>query len=221
MGSTSSKDAIVPVSAVDNQNIARWPSQNLPHDNRHVTSHSSEYQHHQYRATRDKSSNSVLLDRIQGLKEELRGEKNKVAVSNQSYHRAQDEVTELQTTCATLQLDLAACKHDLFSLQPCNQISDTEIAEKVEYLSQQILQWSDEALKNIDTMYQGLEENILCEHENCPIARSRGAESDKMLKHIPSAAEVFMHHVIFRHLQQRVFDEGNYLFGLNTQNGWF
>ncbi|MCJ1416838.1 hypothetical protein MMC32_003177 [Xylographa parallela] len=114
---------------------------------------------------------------------------------------------------------MAACKRDLFSLQPCNQISDEEIANKVERLSQQISQWSDDVFKDIDVKQQGLAENQLHSHENFPIATSLDVETDRTLKRIPSAAEFFMQHIIFRHLQQRVFDERVYLFGLHPKDG--
>ncbi|MCJ1380510.1 hypothetical protein MMC17_003618 [Xylographa soralifera] len=221
MGSTLSKDAIALAPEVTSQHAARRTSQHVPYDSRPENGHSNGYQHHDQHETRDRSDNSIQLDRIRRLKEALRGEKNKAAVLAESYRKAQDEASELQKTCAALQLDLATCKHDLFSLQPCSQISDSEIADKVEHLSQQISQWSDEAFKDIDLMQQGLEENMLYEHEHFPIARSVDAESDEMFKHVPSAAEFFMHHVVFQHLQQRVFDEENYLFGLHPDFGAF
>ncbi|MCJ1433641.1 hypothetical protein MMC27_003004 [Xylographa pallens] len=161
------------------------------------------------------------MNRIHGLREALRDEKNKVAWFAESNRTAQDEVSELQKTCAALQRDLAACKHDLFTLQPCNQISDEEIADKVEHLSQQISQWSDDAFKDIDVKQQGLVENLLYNHETIPIATSVDVGTDRMLKRIPSAAEFFMQHVIFRHLQQRVFHERVYLFGLHPRDGTY
>ncbi|MCJ1404054.1 hypothetical protein MMC11_007278 [Xylographa trunciseda] len=218
MGPITSKGFYILAPPVTSQNAAHRPSQHGPDEDPSENPHLRARQRHDHPEKRGFSDNPVPQDRIQGLKEALRREKKKVTVLAESNRKAQDEVSELQNTCAALQRNLTACKHDLFSLQPSNQISDSEIADKFEHLSQQISQWSDETFKDIDWMQQRLEDRLV-DHTYFPIAKSVDPESDEMLKHIPSAAEFFMHHVIFQHLQQTVFDEENYLFGLHPGIG--
>ena len=218
MGSASNKDTIALASTTTSQNTSH---RHMPHPDRLENGHSGGHKQHDHHDARERSDNPIHLERIQGLKEALRGEKNRVVALTGSNYRLQDEVTELQKTCAMLQRDLAACKRDLFSLQPCNQISNAKIADKVEHLSQQISSWTDEIFKDIDAIQQGLVGDLLYDHENFPIATSLDARTIGMLKRIPSTAEFFIHHVIFQRLQQTIFNEGVYLFGLHQEIGTF
>ncbi|MCJ1476626.1 hypothetical protein MMC13_005294 [Lambiella insularis] len=132
----------------------------------------------------------------------------------ESNRLAQDKVLGLQETCAALQQELQSCKRDLFSLQPCKQVSDAEIADQVENLSQRITQWVDDVFKEIN--------RLACEHspaskangDTVLVASSADAESNQILRDIASAAEFFMQHTIFQHLQERLFPPDCYLVGL-------
>ena len=145
----------------------------------------------------------AILKRTHRYHEAYKAERDRPDALKGKNHHAQEEIASLRERCTSLQRELKACKDDLFSRQPPNQITDTEIADKFEQLSQQISHWTDQAFASIDY--------FLDVKDSFPLAKSADQVTDEILTSIPSAAEFLMRHIIFRHLQEKILNDEVYL----------
>ncbi|MCJ1388770.1 hypothetical protein MMC18_001620 [Xylographa bjoerkii] len=112
----------------------------------------------------------------------------------------------LSTENAKLQQSLQACRDDLYKLQPLHQTSDTEIVSQYEQVSQGITSWVEEIMAEMTEEILTNEMNVLTVCRSAEIAHAR-----HLLFKYPSAAELVIHHEIFRILHSEIFQDNVFL----------
>ena len=120
----------------------------------------------------------------------------------------------LQDKITVLQGQLQACKDDLFRILPSSQVPDSAIAQRFENLDVQICDWIGMEISEYLDVWQakhpGAQPKLF--HHNGHI------DTQNFLAEYPEmGGEYFLRHVIHRHLQKKLFDDGIYLFGLTTR----
>ncbi len=169
-------------------------------------------------STESTSRLSVVLPRKDTKLLELENEHLKLlnaysALRSENKHLA-DRTTDaeadsqsLRTRLMTLQQELAACKDDLFRLQPLVPVPDSEVQNDYESISQQIVNWIDEEIRNFEKAHP---------HTPTDTFYSPGDHSSltTLLKKHPDAGEYLIRQRIHRCLQDHVLNKHIYLLGL-------
>lgn len=125
---------------------------------------------------------------------------------------AEADSQSLRTRVMTLQQELAACKDDLFRVQPSVPIPDTEIQSDYESISQQIVNWIDEEIRNFEKAHpETPTDTFYSSGDHSGIAR--------LLKRYPDAGEYLVRQRIHKYLQDRILHSNIYLLGLPVDIG--
>ena len=166
-----------------------------------------------------------LEDHIAYLKQELVRRKSLVESLTLQTREANDEKSaqeaatrKLQKQNRDLQENLTECKDDLLRLQPPSQTPDSELAEQYSSLTQHISRWVDdetedsqgmelcfESLSKADDLPESLKPYLTDEHI-------------RLGKKSPNAQPFIIRFVVHRYLENCIFGNDVYLFGLDTRS---
>lgn len=121
----------------------------------------------------------------------------------------------LQGRITVLQRELQACKDDLFRIQPMSQVPDSTIAQRFESLDAQICDWIGTEISGFLDAWQAEypgDQPKLFHHDGYFDTQNFLAEYSEM------GGEYVIRHVIHRHLQKKLFDDGICLFSLGAKD---
>lgn len=118
-----------------------------------------------------------------------------------------------------LQENLTECKDDLLRLQPPSQMSDSELSEQYLSLHQHISRWVDDQTEDSQLLEQRFEDLSITK-EDLPelLRKSLSNEHLRLGKKQPSSLPPILRYIIHYHLDQHIFREDIYLFGLDDHN---
>ncbi|KAL9116713.1 MAG: hypothetical protein Q9187_006757 [Circinaria calcarea] len=116
----------------------------------------------------------------------------------------------LQTSTDVLRQELQACKDDLFCLQPMLQTPDTEIIRQYDIVCQQVSNWIDEEIfqleqKRTEDETHGMPLVLDVDHPGAM----------ELLQRVPEAGEYMIASIIHAYLQEKVLGKHVYCFGLS------
>lgn len=124
-----------------------------------------------------------------------------------------EEKTTLRGQKVILEKELQACKDDLFRMQPVSQVTDSTIAQRLEYLNVQICDWiASEVSRSMDEWqrkHPGRQPKLF-HHGGDTAAKAFLTQYPEM------GGEYLVRSVLHRFLQQNLFNDGTALFGLDT-----
>ena len=139
--------------------------------------------------------------------EELRAENAKVEeIARKTHLKLQAKEEELQK-----------CKDELFDLQPPSQISDAQIGHEWETLCGNITRWIDDQAGGMGSLYSDLKRLRQIDKFNDTVALYWGDDRQELAHHAsryPFIIDVLIRYNIHCLLEERVFDESIYMFGL-------
>ena len=166
-----------------------------------------------------------LEDHIAYLKQELIRRKALVESLTLQTREANDEKQAHEATARKLQKqnrdlheNLTECKDDLLRLQPPSQIPDSELAEQYSSLTQHISRWVDDETEDsqgMETCFEGLSKaDDLPE----PLKPYLTDEHIRLGKKSPNAQPFIIRFVVHRYLENFIFGNDVYLFGLDSRS---
>ena len=119
-----------------------------------------------------------------------------------------EKIKTLKVELAEAQRNLAACKDDLFRLQPVYQVSDSDIVNDFEMISQNIIKWIDDKIETIEESYIGGPSVKIFQIKSNREARS-------LLQHYPDCGEYYARRLIHIQLCEKIFTDSIAIFGLS------
>ena len=166
-----------------------------------------------------------LEDDIAYLKQELTRRKTLVESLTLQTREANDEKLAHEATARKLQKqnrdlheNLTECKDDLLRLQPPSQTPDSELAEQYSSLTQHISRWVDDETEDslgMETCFEGLSKaDALPE----PLKPYLTDEHIRLGKKSPNAQPFIIRFVVHRYLENCIFGNEVYLFGLDSRS---
>ena len=120
--------------------------------------------------------------------------------------------------------ELKECKDELFDLQPPSQISDAQIANEWERLCGNITRWIDDQAGGMGSLYSELKELRRLNKFNDTVAHYWGDDREELAHHASRytyITDALLRYNIHCLLEERVFDESVYMFGLGRMNAEF
>ena len=117
--------------------------------------------------------------------------------------------------------ELQKCKDELFDLQPPSQISDVQIGNEWERLCGNITRWIDDQAGGIGTLHSELKRLSQMDKLTKTVAQYWGNDRQELAhraSRYPDINDVLIRYNIHRLLEERVFHERVYMFGLGHQN---
>ena len=166
-----------------------------------------------------------LEDHIAYLKQELIKRKALVESLTLQTREANDEkgaqeaaVRKLQKQNRDLHENLTECKDDLLRLQPPSQTPDSELAEQYSSLTQHISRWVDDETEDSNGMETSFES--LSKADDLPesLKPFLTDEHIRLGKKSPNAQPFIIRFIVHRYLENCVFGNEVYLFGLDTRS---
>lgn len=143
--------------------------------------------------------------------EKLRAEKaNTEEIARKTHLKLQAKEEELQK-----------CKDELFDLQPPSQISDIQIGNEWEMLCGNITRWIDDQAGGMGSLYSELKRLRQLDQFTKTIAFYWGDDRQELARHAnryPNIIDVLIRYNIHCLLEERVFDESVYMFGLQRKS---
>ena len=143
--------------------------------------------------------------------ENLRAEKsNMEEVARKTHLKLQAKEEELQK-----------CKDELFDLQPPSQISDVQIGNEWEMLCGNITRWIDDQAGGMGSLYSELKRLKQLDQFTKTIAFYWGDDRQELARHAnryPNIIDMLIRYNIHCLLEERVFDESVYMFGLQRRS---
>ena len=114
--------------------------------------------------------------------------------------------------------NLTECKDDLLRLQPPSQISDSEISEQYSNFHQHISRWIDDETED-SQMLEHRFDAIAPNNDDLPEILRKYIRNDhlRLAKKYPSAQPLILRSVVQRYLNECIFGEEIYLFGLDSR----
>ena len=127
---------------------------------------------------------------------------------------------KLQKQIKDINVNLTECKDDLLRLQPSSQVSDSEIGDKYNNLSQQITSWVDDQTEDSEALEERFEKHATKESLGLdPILSMHINELHvKIAQSYPDSIPLLIQYVIHRCLEQYVLGNGIYFYGLDIRN---
>ena len=119
-------------------------------------------------------------------------------------------IHEMEAETNALRKKLEACKDDLFRLQPTRHITDAEIVNDFESLSQHIHNWIEVELTKYEQANPEAQEKDF-------FSGDRNGASVKFLQRFPQAGEYLARYTIHRYIQEYMFADEVYLLGLSEE----
>ena len=167
----------------------------------------------------------ALEDDIAYLKQELIRRKTLVESLTLQTREANDEKAAHEATARKLQKqnrdlheNLTECKDDLLRLQPPSQTPDSELAEQYNSLTQHISRWVDDETEDsqgMETCFEGLSK---ADDLPDPLKPYLTDEHIRLGRKSPNAQPFIIRFVIHRYLENCVFGNDVYLFGLDPRS---
>ena len=143
--------------------------------------------------------------------EKLRVEKaNMEEIARKTHSKLQAKEEELQK-----------CKDELFDLQPPSQISDVQIGNEWETLCGNITRWIDDQAGGMGSLNSELKRLRQSDQFTKTIAFHWGDDRQELARHAnryPNIIDVLIRYNIHCLLEERVFDESVYMFGLQRKS---
>ena len=143
--------------------------------------------------------------------ESLRAEKaNMEEIARKTHLKLQAKEEELQK-----------CKDELFDLQPPSQISDVEIGNEWEMLCGNITRWIDDQAGGMGSLSSELKRLKQLDKFTKTIAFFWGDDRQELARHAnryPNIIDVLIRYNIHCLLEEMVFDESIYMFGLQRKS---
>ena len=146
--------------------------------------------------------------------------KQEIESKQQELHRCKTKLNKLllvsgepkilQKQLAETQCDLAACKDDLFRLQPVSQISDSEIANDFEMINQHIIKWVDMRIDELEEAHPDMPTERL-------FSTGTNMKAADFVMEYPRAGEFYARHLIHQQLYKTIFISGLEIFGLSER----
>ncbi len=144
---------------------------------------------------------SELEHQVEDLQNQLKASRSK--------HRSEMKDKEnLRQRLADCQRNLAACKDDLFRLQPLSQISDSEIVNEFEAINDNIIKWVDARIDTVEEVSPHISDVELFQTD----PKSTAAE---FMQQFPNVGDFYTRSLIHRHLIDLIFLKSFNLFGLS------
>ena len=116
--------------------------------------------------------------------------------------------SHLQDSLTASEEDLRKCQDDVFSLQRMAQIPDSTIAKRFELICEQIVHWIDVEIAALENAHPEAELDDMLSVGEDKLAAT-------FLRHHPGAGEHLARYLIHRFLQDNVFGNKIYFFGLS------
>ena len=143
--------------------------------------------------------------------EELRAEHAEVeAIARKTYLKLQAKEEELKK-----------CKDELFDLQPPSQISDAQIDNEWQRLCGNITRWIDDQAGGTGSLYSELKRLTQMDEFDETLALYWGNDRQELAQHAvryPYITDGLIRYNIHCLLEERVFDESVYMFGLRRRS---
>lgn len=166
-----------------------------------------------------------LEDDIAYLKQELIRRKALVESLTLQTREANDEKLAHEATARKLQKqnrdlheNLTECKDDLLRLQPPSQIPDSELAEQYSSLTQHISRWVDDETEDSQGMETCFEALGKADDLPEPLKPYLTDEHIRLGKKSPNAQPFIIRFVVHRYLENFIFGNDVYLFGLDSRS---
>ena len=143
--------------------------------------------------------------------EELRAENAKV----------QENARRTQLKLHAKEEELRKCKDELFDLQPPSQISDAQIGNEWERLCGNITRWIDDQAGGTGSFDSELKRLIQTDEFDDTVAPYWGNDRQELAQHAsryPCIIDGLIRYNIHCLLEERVFDESVYMFGLQRRS---
>ena len=138
--------------------------------------------------------------------------------ANEEKSATESECRKLQRQIRDLSAHLTECKDDLLRLQPISQVPDNEISDQYSNLDQQITGWVDDKTEDSQLLEDQFEK--LKAPEDLPdlFKDYLSAAQLRMGRKYPESQPILLRYLIYRYLDTFVFDDDNYLFGLDARS---
>ncbi len=117
--------------------------------------------------------------------------------------------------------ELQKCKDELFDLQPPSQISDAQIGNEWERLCGNITRWIDDQAGGMGSLYSELKRLRQMDKFNDTVALYWGDDRQELAHHAsryPYIMDVLIRYNIHCLLEEKVFSERVYMFGLGYRS---
>lgn len=145
-----------------------------------------------------------------GKKKDLAACRRKLKETKDIGRRMKKANSELRYDLTASQDELSKCKDDLFSLQKVAQTPDSTITKRFESISQQIVHWIDTEVMAFEKAHPEAEPDHV-------FSVGEEKHATNFLRTHPGAGEHLARYLIHRLLQENVFGNRVYFFGLSGE----
>ena len=139
---------------------------------------------------------------------------DQLQASEQSRTVAEAKVRTLESRAQDLEIELRACKDELFSLQPADQVTDSQIGADWDNLCRNIVHWIDNQSGGLSSLSSQLQELLANDKFNDAISFFWGKETQILAKHHPNILEDLLRYNIHLLLERNIFNENLYMLGI-------
>ncbi|KAK3178858.1 hypothetical protein OEA41_000995 [Lepraria neglecta] len=139
---------------------------------------------------------------------------DQLQASEQSRTVAEAKARTLESRAQDLETELRACKDELFSLQPADQVTDSQIGADWDNLCRNIVHWIDNQSGGMSSLSSQLQELLANDKFNDAISFFWGKETQILAKHYPNILEDLLRYNIHLLLERNIFNENLYMLGI-------
>ena len=139
---------------------------------------------------------------------------DQLQASEKSRTVAEAKARTLESRAQDLETELRACKDELFSLQPADQVTDSQISADWDNLCRNIVHWIDNQSGGMSSLSSQLQELLAFDKFNDAISFFWGKETQILAKYHPNILEDLLRYNIHLLLERNIFNENLYMLGI-------
>ena len=140
--------------------------------------------------------------------------------TSEQLRKAEEKHKSWQLKAKELADELAECKDELFNLQPCDEVTDSQVASEWDTLCQQITRWIDDEAEFVEDLFTRLE-YLKKQHQLSPTVQEYWGKDRQLLVNrykMNEDLDNVLRYNIHCLLETWVFDDTIYLFGLKKDD---